>query len=402
MENKKEAVFIKNFIYQDELVEKKIRPVMKDPKEREALLNFTGQFINEHHKELSTPGPVYMFTFGDKETDFLYNKFNTSKEEILALINRVTAETYKGKLSLPLVGLIKNAPHKILITAIIVDALQNDYKDIVICCEYLMGFADYPMVFRSSWKLGVNEAVMNYTIEHLPNKFKIKAKGIMNLLGLIFYDMENEIKLCGPRLITGEDNTYIDYIYRVRNQMKSTFQKIAEQYYENQKNNAVQYTTGDQNEEGKLMDQEGIMTNISSVVDKVYSKLIRGDINKELAKVVADSKNEVSPAILINYISKILANGQNRLYEFIENIVRAYFVKYGSTDIDYTFLNFAFGLYVSLTRSTDPLFMNISEILDLWTKDIAGVEKDYTRPATIINYKICIYRYFVMMINHYN
>lgn len=400
-EAKKNPVYIENYIYQQELVLNKIRPVMKDPANREKLLDFVGGFVNDHIRELSTSGPVHMFIFGDKQTDFLYEFTNTTKEEILALFEKVIVETYGDKLSLPLVGLVKNAPHKLLVTALIVDALQSNYDDIAQCCIYIMGFADYPMVYRSSWKIGVNEEVMNYTIEHLQKKFKIKAKTLNNLLALIYYDMNKVFELCDEHLIVGADNSYVDYIYRARNQMKNTFQKIAEQYYANQKINATQYTVKDQNEEGIMLDQEGITSIMGNVVENVYTKLVTRGINKNLIKVAADSKGEISEAMLLGYVTRILDNKNNKIYEFIESLVMAFFDKNPTaTSLSYGFLNFAFGLYTSINRSKNPIYENITKIMDMWMFKILDIRKDYNRDATIINYRVAIYRYFIMLINN--
>lgn len=401
--DKPAPVFIENYIYMNELVLPKVRPVLKIESNRERLIDFTGNFINNHTKELSTSGPVHMFIFSDQETNFLYELVNTSKGEILELFKKVTIETYSGKLSLPLVGLLENAPHKLVITAILIDAIQNNYEDIIKCCIYIMGFAEYPMVFRDSWKIGVDEGVMNYTIEHLQNKFKIKAKNLNNMLALLYYDMNRVYLLCQEHLLKGADNSYIDYIYRVRNQIKSTFQKIAEQYYMNQQNNANQYTAAEKSDDGKLIDQEGHSSIIASLVENTYTKFITSGINTEIMHVAAESKSEVSKGILHGYVSRIFTAKSNRVYEFIENVIIAYFGKNPiSIDLKQGFLNFSLALYVSITRSKNPIYENISSVLDYWLNDVINIRKDYQREATIINYKICIYRYMVMMINHYN
>ena len=403
-EQTKAPVFIENYIYQKELVEGKIRNIMKDKNKRDSLVHFTASFINDHSKELSTSGPVYTFTFAEKETNFLYNLIGTNEDHILSLFNKVIDETYMGKLSLPLAGLIKKAPHKILITGILVDAIQMNYQEVPKCCEYIMGFADYPMVFRSSWKLGVNEQTMTYTIEHLPNKFKIKARQIYSVLGLIEYDMNKVRVLCEDRLKGGADNVYIDYIYRVRNQMKNTYQKIAEQYYKNQKNQSTQHTTTDMTDEGMIVDQDnGISTTISNITENTLSKFIKGDINGRILETIAATKDEISENILRAYITKIVSSKNNRLSEFIENLITLFFLKYPEEyELRPKFLNFSIVAYNSINRSTERLNMEIAKILNFWVDDICAIKKDYKRSATIINYKVAIYRYFVAMINHYN
>ena len=153
-----------------------------------------------------------------------------------------------------------------------------------------------------------------------------------------------------------------------------------------------------------IVDQEGgISTVITNITETTISRFVKGNINLNILKTIADTKEEIGAEILEGYITKIVSSKDNRLSKFIEDIVTLFFTKHPEeTDIRPKFLNFAITIYNSINRSTERLNKNIADILNYWVYDICNIKKDYSRATTIINYKISIYRYFVAMINHYN
>ena len=394
---------IENYYFRDNLQTPHITNILAKAVNRDRLSEFVSAFIDSHSHQLGTAGPVHMFTFADKETSFLYNLFGLSKERILVMFDDVIKETYYGTLSKPLVGLITKSPHKLLITSILVDALQNNYEETVACCEYIMGFAEYPLMFRNSWKIDVDDGVMNYTMEHLKNKFKSKAKNLTTLLSLLKYDMNKVRLLCDDRLRTGMDHQYIDFIYRVRNQIKGTFKNIAREYYKNHQANATQHTKLGKTDEGHLSDHEGYMSNIASIVENTYSRFLSSGLHNGFVTLSAE-RWQVDKGNTEGYLNQIFTTKNNKLYRFIENMVTAYFqdsptsTSVGSAE----FLNFGLVLYRSIGTSKKPIYMEIRGILNMWMHDIIHITNYYQREGTIVNYTRAIFDYMVFMIRHHN
>ena len=191
-EEGKDPVYKENYYMMNNLQKPLISPVLATQRGRDTIIDFTGKFMDEHAYQLSTAGPVHIFTFANKETSVLYDLFNTNADQMLEFYNKMIEETYFGKISAFITGWIKNAPHKILLTAMTIDAVQNEYEDILTCCEYLWAFTEYPIVYREFWKTGVKEDVMNYTIEHLGSKYKIKQ--MKNLKELLKYDATKSVE----------------------------------------------------------------------------------------------------------------------------------------------------------------------------------------------------------------
>lgn len=398
----KQPVYKENYYLRDNLQNRYIKNVLVKSKTKDQLIEFTGRFLDEHANQLSTPGPIHMFTFGEKEMAPIYAMFGVNPDMLIEMYFHMIDEAFFGNISLFISGWVKKSPHKLLITAILIDALQNGYDDIVTCCEYLWAFSEYPILYRQFWKTGVKEDVMNYTIEHLGTKYKVKK--VKNLQGLLKYDAHASIfPTMVDRLKSGVDNAYTDLMQRMRNQMKNTFKNISKAYYDNDKENASQHSKSSQFDDGSLADQEGHTTNIAQVVDKTVSKFNTETVNASMAGVAADG-SQVDKDNLIGYLNQISSSKNNRINRLIENIITSYFNKNPtSTSVGSAeFLNFGLALYRSIGTSKDPMYQEIKSILNYWIYDIINIKQFYQREGTWIVYTRAVFNYMILMINYYN
>lgn len=397
----KDSVYKENYYFRDNLQVPFVSKILAKPRIQESIIDFTGRFMDDHANQLSTAGPVYIFTFGQKESQFFYDMFGVSADQIIQLYDAMIKETYYGKISAFISGWVKNAPHKILLTAILMEAIQRGYDDIVTCCEYLWAFSEYPIIYREFWKTGVKEDVMNYTIEHLGSKYKVKQ--VKNLQELLKYDATSVVEFFSEALKVGADNTYIDLMQRMRNQIKSKMKNIAIAYYKNAEDNATQHNNVSTFDDGEIADQEGMTTNVAQVVDKTVGKFSTGDINSSIVRIAADG-SQVDKGNLAGYLAQIYATKGNRMGKIVENIITSYFAKnptntsVGSGE----FLSYGLSLYRSIGTSKDPLLKEIKDILNYWMYTVIDIKSQYQREATIINYTRAVFNYVILMINYYN
>ena len=397
----KEGVFKDNWYFRDHLQIPHIKNILQKENNRDKILQFVAKFLDDHHRELSTSGPTYMFTFGDKETSFLYEIFGVNKDIILKMYNEMVNDTYYGSISKFFTGWINNAPHKILIVSMLIDAIQNNYQEIIECCEYLLAFSEYPILFSSYWRIAVKADVMEYTIEHLGNKFKIKE--CKDLESFLKYDAHKSVETHKERLRSGMDNEYMDLIYRVRTQMNSKFRNISNAYYDNVEANNTIHNKSSMFDDGSLADQEGSNTNISQIIDNTVSKFSTGSINVPLVGIAADG-NKVDKGNLLGFLNQITSTKNNRMNKLVENIITVYFTK-NPTNSSLTsseFVTFGLSLYRSIGTSKDPLLAEMKSILEYWMDDIINISQYYNRPGTKINYTRAIFNYIILMINYYN
>lgn len=397
----RDDVYKENYYFQDNLQIPFVKQVLTSQKNRDAIIDFVGRFIDEHMKQLTTSGPVYIFTFADKETAFLYKLFNVNADQLITMYTEMVNATYNGEISKFFTGWVKNAPHKLLLTAMIAESVQSGYNDIIECCEYMYAFTEYPIIYRNYWKIGVNEEVMNYTIEHLGAKFKIRQ--LKNLMALLKYDSTKAVEFYKGQMNPCPDNVYMDMMYRIRNQINSKFRNISRAYFKNIEKNAAQHANVTEFDDGQLADQEGHATTVSSIIDKTVSKFASGEVNKGIVRLVAN-KNQTDRSNLEGMIGNIFTTKNNRVQKFVENIITAYFNKYPDRDnlMSTEFLNYGLALYRSIGTSKDELFVEMKEILNMWMNDIIHIADMYQREPTRIAYRRSIFDYIIFMINYYN
>lgn len=396
----KEDVYKENYFFQTNLQEKYVTPVLAKQKNRDIVIDFIGSFIDKHIDQLSTSGPIYTWTFGEKELAPIYNLFDLNNEELIRLYDEMIKETYYGKISKSFTGWTKSAPQKLLITAMLADAYQHNYPDIIECCEYMYAFTEYPILYRDYWKLGVQADIMNYTIEHMSNKYKLRQ--MSSFQELLKYDANTSVKIYIPKFAPRcADNVYMDLMRRMRNQFNSKMRNISREYYKNVANNASQHVNVTAFDDGSIADQEGHTTNVAAVVDKVTSKFISSGINKPMVRISADAR-QIDKDTLEGMIAQIYSTKNNRMNKLIENIITVYFSK-NPTSMKVSsgeFLNFGFALYRSIGTSKDPMLMEIKSILAYWMNDIINIRSMYQREATVINYTRGIFDYIILMINY--
>lgn len=398
----KEGVFKLNFYMRDHLQIPYVKKALNNPRTKDEIIDFLGRYIDMHQGQLATIGPVYKFTFNVKESEWLYNLFGVTKEQLLEMYDEMIKETYYGNISKFFTGWIQHAPYKLLLAALLIEVIQRGDKELLECCEYMWAFSEYAIIYSSFWRTGVKEDVMKYTIEHLSTKFKVKK--VKNLQELLLYDASTVISFFIPKMqSSGQDNYYLDFMQRLRNQIHSTFKNISVAYYKNSELNASQHDNVTVFDDGSIANQEGITSNSSQIILRTNNKFSQKEINNKFVQICAEL-NQVDKNLLSSFISQIYSTPNNRLSKFVENVIIAYFDKnkQESQLISSIFLNWGIALYRSIGTSKDPLYKEIREILNFWMYDIINIRNLYQREATIINYTRAIFNYIILMINYYN
>jgi hypothetical protein len=392
-----ESRYKNNYYFRDNLLPI-VHAALQNKRTQDEIIQFTGTFIDNNSVKFNTSGPVYKIPFTDREISFLYKTFDITNELLISMCKEMFLETYEFQ-TVP--HMIQSTPHKVLITAMIVDSLQNNYEDMIECSLYLFAFVEYPLVYHIFWPFDVNKDVMEYTIEHLGNKFKIK--NFKNLLGLLKYDMESSLKSWRTKLIDGADNSYIEFISRVRTQFKAKFKNISREYYKNHEQNATQHSSGGKLEDGNIVDQGGQSSNIAAIIDNTYNKFITNGVNEKLAKITAEG-NTVDSGNVISYINMIQTSKNNKLYKLLNNIITSYLLKNPTnTSLDSAeFVNYGLAMYKSIGISKNELYKETRDILDLWMFEIINIRQYTNRDGTVINYTRAIFNYIILMINYYN
>lgn len=392
----KDGVYKTNYYLRDHLQVPYITPKLSKEATREKIIENVSQFMDDHNKELTASGPFYSIPFGTTNAEFLYTIFGITPDMVKEMYDKMVQETFYGKISKFFTSWVYNAPHKLILTAMMMDAIQHKYEDILECAEYMWAFTEYSLVFVHYWRQGVRQDVMEYTIEHLGSKFTIKK--FKSMQGILKYDAHKCVESFYERFKDGADNHYTDFMQRAHNQYNHRYGAIAHEYYDNIEKNATQHTQISTFDDGTAAEQSGIGTNIARAVDTTNSKLIGAPVNESIATAAAQG-SQVDKDNLIGFLNQIISTKNNRMPKLVENIITLYFNSDPTaTSIDSGFPSFGLKLYRSIGTSKDPLMVEIKSILAYWVNDIINLRQFYKREQTIIAYNRALFNYIIFMI----
>ena len=151
----------------------RIAEVLATPQGDRKFKLLVGSYMDRNSTKLHTSGPVYMIPFGDTDKAEYYKLFNIKQKEVQDLIVKVVKEIGTGGDFL----LLKNNPiFWVFYCCIRFYALKKDQKGLNTALA-IYALADYPSVFSLFFKYPPNEAVMQYTMDNLTEKYLMKQAG---------------------------------------------------------------------------------------------------------------------------------------------------------------------------------------------------------------------------------
>ena len=386
-----ETYYIRDQIYP------RIEAVLNTPSGDRAFKNIIGGFLDRNSAKLHTAGPQYLIPFTDRDKEEYYKLFNIRPEEIKKVAKEMT-KAINDKANFLLI--VNNPIFIIFACTNRFYGRKRDEKSMRLSLA-AMAVAQYPSMYSKYFKFDPNEEVMNYTIDNLSNKFIIKRSS--HVFGLLMTTITQCYTFHKTGVEKGSDMEFVRYIMRIRNAYNSNLKKIASNFMENYKKNLTVHTTVDSFDDNSVVDIENDSNKVQAVCEKVTMALIVNSIDLPIATAAAKSCG-VSVNDIRNYLTIILTEkNTQQMKSFIESILFLYLydAKRNLREINSkAFLEFSLALYKK-TNSDNKNIKNIKRILDEWGV-MVGLNKSFSRVATLINYKRALYIFFVLAIQKYN
>ena len=204
---------------------------------------------------------------------------------------------------------------------------------------------------------------MNYTINNLTNKYKIKQMGsIYNaLLDTTLVSHEN----AKDDLIKGDDKAIIDYLNSAQTRINSMLKNIADEYYNNHKQQNYLNLEEDKNTEDDFRMADSNIFSVDKLTNQVLLKLLIDGPNIRLIDYAAKLCS-VSVSELRNYINfMVVDENREEIKTIIENIIFLYIFNEQNKAEEITsnkFMIYCLELYRK-SNTTDKNILKIKEIL---------------------------------------
>ena len=244
---------------------------------------------------------------------------------------------------------------------------------------------------------------MQYTIDHMTEKFMIKQKH--TLLATLCTSITNSYTFLKSDFDDMEDVKVIKFIQRIRNDQNSMMKKIKNEFNKNYNDKKAIRTQSDAfSDTGDLVVDND---NDSTIIERISNKVTLAILTNGVDLARAEAAGRIAGISLSEcrlYLTRVFTEDRvKEISEFIESVMYKFIYadRYKESDINSkTFLIWASELYRK-TNSDDDNIRRIKQTLDKWGEEI-GIHAKFHREASRNCYKRAIFLYIIMIIQKNN
>lgn len=376
----------------------KIAAILDTPSGDKKFKQLIGNYMDKHNEALHTSGPVNLIPFGDIDKAHYFDLFKITPKEVQKLVKEVTTKlSNKSDFKL----LTNNPIFWVFYCCIRYYTLKKDQKGINSAIA-IYALSVYPSVFHLFFKYGANEAVMQYTMDNLTEKYIMKRGG--HVFGGLFLSIQHSYEFLKPYMNDASDKEIIRFIQRIHNDQKSMIKNICDQYMKNyQLGNRVKLTKDSYEEIQLDVDSENNTTIVENISANIVNQLITNGLDMKRVSQAKDLAG-IGMSDCRFYLSKIVTNKySDDIKAFVQAVLFIYLydMHKNKNDINSSaFLLYAADLFKK-TNSNNENINTIKNTLNKWAEE-SGVHSKFKREASRINYKKAIFWYFILSIQYYN
>ena len=363
--------------------------------------------------------PIDKIPFLRSDMDILFSACGMDKEKVYQAANSITANGIDSK------NHLIQEPFNLMCTIIAHVYLKNDakllqaiydiakgkiipeqtkYASVVYLVILYLGMHFYSALFIKYWKYGANEAVMDYTVENMSNKFIIRK--CQNLLEFIQYHTETNIENMIDRLYRASDVDLIYFYSNLNNRMSHAMRTIANCYYENkEKQNYVSNEdTSRKNDEGKFYvgDTTSVSADIESACRRVITRFFSESVVNPRITEAACVKTKFSKVKFMIILQRIKENrsNDNIIKELFANIISYYLTILKGSINNMKSNKFIVDMYkvYSISNTNDKFILTIKRELSDLVKNNSKEILDEGNANIIERAKSSIYNYLILYI----
>jgi hypothetical protein len=289
------------------------------------------KFVSDHAASLAERAPLTKVRFNDMQKGNIFKAIKMPHEEMKRAINGLNKNDIDLRNSV-----INDTFNEIcsLLTSFYYqnkDKFQKPKNNDMAYPHYFaalyLGIRAYYSAFNSSFpKANPNPDVMDYTIEHVSEKFLFKQG--KNIFEVIQYIVTTNIESMSERLLRGADIDIVYFNVKLDTRFSGAMKSIAKEYYKNnaESNKTKTEDTKRQDDEGKFF--VGNTTNISSALEQVVRKIViqftsESTIDMSILEP-ACTKTKLSKSKMVVIITRIREANNPKLTELLTNIIMYY------------------------------------------------------------------------------
>ena len=369
----------------------KVEQAFTSKETQRKFMNIVASYVDRNVNRLSTAGPSKRTLFSDMERNKVYDLIDFDPKSCKAIVKQSNYIKSSWK--------IVNDPFNLIMMMILRFAKLNKLDQINQLAVTYLTLSMYPSLHYKYFKFEPNEAIMQYTINNLSNKFKVKQVG--NILQALVDTTALADKTYDRFIRHANDKELTDYINAYKTRLNSLIKKIRDAFEKDYRSGNYMNTERDNEDETDFMMSDSNSLLIQRVVDQVALKLSINGPDSRIVVIYA-KLNQVSVNETRNTLNIITQNKEEsvNIRALCEAILYLYLFNGENHVSDLNgskFLTFCLAVYKK-SNTNDENVIKIKTILDTWIEKYSETYRKTHRVATVNNFRRALYTFFVFTI----
>jgi hypothetical protein len=345
-------------------------------------------YVDRNVNRLSTAGPSKRTLFSDMERNKVYDLINFDPKTCKAIVKQSNYIKASWK--------IVNDPFNLVMMMILRYAKLNKLDQINQLAVTYLTLSMYPSLHYKYFKFEPNEAIMQYTINNLSNKFKVKQVG--NILQALVDTTALADKTYDKNIRHANDKELTDYINAYKTRLNSLIKKIRDAFEKDYRSGNYMNTERDNEDENDFKTSDSNSLLIQRIVDQVVLKLSVNGPDSRIVDISA-KMNQVSVNETRNTLNQLTQNKDEsiNIRALCESILYLYLFN-GENHVNdlngSKFLTFCLAVYKK-SNTNDENVIKVKSILDTWIEKYSETYRKTQRVATLNNFRRALYTFFV-------
>lgn len=345
-------------------------------------------YVDRNVNRLSTAGPSKRTLFSDMERNKVYDLINFDPKSCKAIVKQSNYIKASWK--------IVNDPFNLVMMMILRYAKLNQLDQINQLAVTYLTLSMYPSLHYKYFKFEPNEAIMQYTINNLSNKFKVKQVG--NILQALVDTTALADKTYDKNIRHANDKELTDYINAYKTRLNSLIKKIRDAFEKDYRSGNYMNTERDNEDENDFKTSDSNSLLIQRIVDQVVLKLSVNGPDSRIVDISA-KMNQVSVNETRNTLNQLTQNKDEsvNIRALCESILYLYLFN-GENHVNdlngSKFLTFCLAVYKK-SNTNDENVIKVKSILDTWIEKYSETYRKTQRVATLNNFRRALYTFFV-------
>ncbi|MBF1106885.1 MAG: hypothetical protein HXL57_00075 [Solobacterium sp.] len=345
-------------------------------------------YVDRNVNRLSTAGPSKRTLFSDMERNKVYDLIDFDPKICKAIVKQSNYIKASWK--------IVNDPFNLVMMMILRYAKLNKLDQINQLAVTYLTLSMYPSLHYKYFKFEPNEAIMQYTINNLSNKFKVKQVG--NILQALVDTTALADKTYDKNIRHANDKELTDYINAYKTRLNSLIKKIRDAFEKDYRSGNYMNTERDNEDENDFKTSDSNSLLIQRIVDQVVLKLSVNGPDSRIVDISA-KMNQVSVNETRNTLNQLTQNKDEsvNIRALCESILYLYLFN-GENHVNdlngSKFLTFCLAVYKK-SNTNDENVIKVKSILDTWIEKYSKTYRKTQRVATLNNFRRALYTFFV-------